>query len=129
MDKANFEIVGNVGKIEIKTFGKTGKLATLSVATSERWKTEDGTQKDRTHWHRVTVFAPTLIARIETMVQKGTRVRLLGRIRPSSCDDDQGRTRYVIEFVLGPFAELEILARAKPKAESADAELPMEVAA
>ena len=52
MDKANFEIVGNVGKIEIKTFGKTGKLATLSVATSERWKTEDGTQKDRTYWHR-----------------------------------------------------------------------------
>ena len=47
MDKANFEIVGNVGKIEIKTFGKTGKLATLSVATSERWKTEDGTQMRR----------------------------------------------------------------------------------
>ncbi|WP_157893425.1 single stranded DNA-binding domain-containing protein [Aquidulcibacter paucihalophilus] len=53
MDKANFEIVGNVGKIEIKTFGKTGKLATLSVATSERWKTEDGTQKDRTHSHEM----------------------------------------------------------------------------
>ena len=61
MDKANFEIVGNVGKIEIKTFGKgksAGKLATLSVATSERWKSEDGTQKDRTYWHRVTVFRP-----------------------------------------------------------------------
>jgi len=41
MDKANFEIVGNVSKIEIKTFGKTGKLANLSVATSERWKTEE----------------------------------------------------------------------------------------
>ncbi|WP_085338135.1 single-stranded DNA-binding protein [Aquidulcibacter paucihalophilus] len=131
MDKANFEIVGNVGKIEIKTFGKTGKLATLSVATSERWKTEDGTQKDRTHWHRVTVFAPAIIARIETMVQKGTRVRLLGRIRPSSYDDDQGRTRYVIEFVLGPFSELEVLARGKAKAEGPDteADLPMETAA
>jgi single-strand DNA-binding protein len=36
-----------------------------------------------------------------------------------------------IEFVLGPFAELEVLARAKPKAdaEPADAELPMEAAA
>uniref|UniRef100_UPI0012FF82C7 single-stranded DNA-binding protein n=1 Tax=Aquidulcibacter paucihalophilus TaxID=1978549 RepID=UPI0012FF82C7 len=60
-------------------------------------------------WHRVTVFAPAIIARIEAMVQKGTRVRLLGRIRPSSYDDDQGRTRYVIEFVLGPFSELEVL--------------------
>jgi single-strand DNA-binding protein len=129
MDKANFEIVGNVGKVEIKTFGKTGKLATLSVATSERWKTEDGASREKTYWHRVTVFAPALIARIEAMVQKGSRVRLLGRIRPSSYDDDKGRTRYVIEFVLGPFAELEVLARAKPKAETADAKLPMEVAA
>ncbi|MFN9073002.1 MAG: single-stranded DNA-binding protein [Hyphomonadaceae bacterium] len=131
MDKANFEIVGNDGKIEIKTFGKTGKLATLSVATSERWKTEDGTQKDRTHWHRVTVFAPALIARIETMVQKGTRVRLLGRIRPSSYDDDQGRARYVIEFVLGPFSELEVLARGKAKTDATSTEtgLPMEEAA
>jgi single-strand DNA-binding protein len=131
MDKANFEIVGNVGKIEIKTFGKTGKLATLSVATSERWKTEDGTQKDRTNWHRVTVFAPALITRIETMVQKGTRVRLLGRIRPNSYDDDQGRTRYVIEFVLGPFSELEVLARGKAKAEGSgtEADLPMETTA
>jgi single-strand DNA-binding protein len=132
MDKANFEIVGNVGKIEIKTFGKAGgKLATLSVATSERWKTEDGTQKDRTYWHRITVFSPTIIARIESMVQKGTRVRLIGRIRPGSYDDDKGRTRYVIEFVLGPFSELEILARgkAKPDAANEETELPMEEAA
>ena len=131
MDKANFEIVGNVGKIEIKTFGKTGKLATLSAATSERWKTEDGTQKERTSWHRVTVFAPAIIARIETMVHKGTRVRLLGRIRPGSYDDDQGRTRYVIEFVLGPFSELEVLARGKAKTDATSTEtgLPMEVAA
>jgi single-strand DNA-binding protein len=134
MDKANFEIVGNVGKIEIKTFGKGktgGKLATLSVATSERWKSEDGTQKDRTYWHRITVFSPNIIARIESMVQKGTRVRLIGRIRPGSYDDDKGRTRYVIEFVLGPFSELEILARgkARPDAANEETELPMEEAA
>jgi hypothetical protein len=45
--------------------------------------------------------------------------------------DDKGRTRYVIEFVLGPFSELEILARgkAKPEAEHANEELPMEEAA
>ena len=90
-----------------------------------------GKAGDKTFWHRVTVFAPALSARIEAMVQKGSRVRLLGRIRPGSYDDDKGRTRYVIEFVLGPFSELEILARAKPKAdaEPADAELPMEAAA
>ena len=120
MDKANFEIVGNVGKVEIKSFGKggDGKLATLSIATSERWKTEDGDTREKTYWHRVTVFAPDLIARIEAMVQKGTRVRMLGRIRPGSYEDGKGQTRYVIEFVLGPFSELEVLTRAKPRAEA-----------
>ena len=116
------------GKVEIKTFGKTGKLATLSVATpvifGSRWKTEDGASREKTDWHRITVFAPRgvsgLIARIETMVQKGTRVRMLGRPGDprASGADEQGRTRpkrlFVIEFVLGPFAELEILARGKP---------------
>jgi hypothetical protein len=45
--------VWRVGKTLIKTFGKgktAGKLATLSVATSECWKSEDGTQKDYTYW-------------------------------------------------------------------------------
>ena len=65
------------------------------------------------------------------MVQKGTRVRLIGRIRPGSYDDDKGRTRYVIEFVLGPFSEMEVLARgkAKPDAANEETELPMEEAA
>jgi single-stranded DNA-binding protein len=56
------------------------------------------------------------------MVQKGTRVRIVGAIRPGSYEDDKGRTRYVIEFVVGPFGELEVLARGKP------AELAIEAA-
>lgn len=122
MDKASFDIVGNIGKIEIKTFAKDRRMATLSVATSERWKREDGSKAEKTFWHRITVFAPALVDRIEAMVQKGTRVRLVGAIRPGSYEDDKGRTRYVIEFVVGPFGELEVLARGKP------AELAIEAA-
>jgi single-strand DNA-binding protein len=49
----------------------------------------------------------------------------------SLLSDNQHRTRYVIEFVLGPFSELEILARGKAKADAdnANEELPMEEAA
>jgi single-stranded DNA-binding protein len=63
------------------------------------------------------------------MVQKGTRVRLLGRIRLSSYDDDQGRTRYVIEFVTGPFSELEVRGKAKVDGSGTEADLPIETAA
>ena len=114
MDRAQFEIVGNVGKIEIKEI-KNGKLAILSVATSERWKREDGEWTEKTYWHRVAVFPAAKVARIEALVQKGTRVRLVGQIRPGSYDDNTGRTKYVVEFVVGPFGDFEVLARGKPR--------------
>ena len=122
MDKAQFEIVGNVGKIEIKDI-KNGKLAILSVATSERWKREDGEWTEKTYWHRVAVFPAAKVARIETLVQKGTRVRLVGQIRPGSYEDNTGRTKYAVEFVVGPFGDFEVLARGKPR-EQAESDEP-----
>jgi single-strand DNA-binding protein len=115
MDKAAFEIIGNVGSVEIKAIKGGKKLAVLSVATSERWKRENGDWAEKTLWHRVAVFPGPKVERIEAQVQKGTRVRLVGQVRPSSYDDAKGITRYTIEFVVGPFGDVEILARAKPR--------------
>ena len=119
MDKASFEIVGNVGKVELKDIKGGKKIAILSVATSERWKREDGANggewAERTYWHRVAVFPPGKVERIEAQVQKGTRVRLTGQVRPSSYENDKGQTRYVIEFVVGPVGDLEVLARGKAR--------------
>ncbi|MFZ2030987.1 MAG: single-stranded DNA-binding protein [Vitreimonas sp.] len=118
MDKASFEIVGNVGKIEIKNVKGNKKIAVISVATSERWKRDNGEWSEKTYWHRIAVFAPAKVERIETMVQKGTRVRLVGQIRPGSYENDQGHTRYVVEFVIGPFGDIEVLSRGKPREEA-----------
>jgi single-strand DNA-binding protein len=120
MDRATFEIVGNVGKTEIKDVKGGKRIAILSVATSERWKRDDGEWSEKTYWHRIAVFAAAKVERIETMVQKGTRLRLVGQIRPGSYEDDKGRTRYVVEFVIGPFGDVEVLARAKPRDEGVD---------
>jgi single-strand DNA-binding protein len=115
MDKAAFEIIGNVGSVEIKAIKGGKKLAVLSVATSERWKRDNGDWAEKTLWHRVAVFSGPKVERIEAQVQKGTRVRLVGQVRPASYDDAKGVTRYTVEFVVGPFGDVEILARAKPK--------------
>jgi single-strand DNA-binding protein len=125
MDKAAFEIIGNVGSVEIKAIKGGKKLAVLSVATSERWKRENGDWAEKTLWHRVAVFPGPKVERIEAQVQKGTRVRLVGQVRPSSYDDAKGVTRYTVEFVVGPFGDVEILARAKPRESDAQ---PTEVA-
>jgi single-strand DNA-binding protein len=115
MDKASFEIVGNVGKVEIKDIKGGKKIAILSVATSERWKRDNGEWSEKTYWHRIAVFAPAKVSLVEGAVQKGTRVRLTGQVRPSSYENDKGQTRYVIEFVVGSFGDLEVLARGKAK--------------
>jgi single-strand DNA-binding protein len=121
MDKAAFEIIGNVGSVEIKPIKGGKKLAVLSVATSERWKRDNGDWAEKTLWHRVAVFPGPKVERIEAQVQKGTRVRLVGQVRPSSYDDAKGVTRYTVEFVVGPFGDVEILARAKPREAEAPA--------
>ncbi len=119
MDKAAFEIIGNIGSVEIKAIKGGKKLAVLSVATSERWKRDNGANggewAEKTLWHRVAVFPGPKVERIEAQVQKGTRVRLVGQVRPASYDDAKGVTRYTVEFVVGPFGDVEILARAKPQ--------------
>ncbi len=115
MDRASFEIVGNVGGLEFKNTKGGKRIAILSVATSERWKRDDGEWAEKTYWHRIAVFTSAKVDRLEALVQKGSRVRLIGQIRPGSFEDDKGQTRYVVEFVIGPFGEVEVLARAKPR--------------
>ena len=122
MDRASFELIGNVGKLEIKPTKGDKKLAIVSIATSERWKAENGDWNEKTYWHRVAVFAPAKVTLIENAVQKGTRLRLVGQIRPGSWEDERGNTRYSVEFVVTGFGEVEILARGKPKAEAASEE-------
>jgi single-strand DNA-binding protein len=124
MDRASFELIGNVGSLEIKPIKDNKKLAIISLATSERWKPEGGDWNERTYWHRVAVFAPNKVKLIESAVQKGTRLRLVGQIRPGSWEDERGQTRYSVEFVVTGFGEVEILARGKPKAEAAAEEAP-----
>ena len=121
MDRASFELIGNVGKLEIKPIKDGKKLAIISLATSERWKLESGDWNEKTYWHRVAVFAPAKVALIQAAVQKGTRLRLVGQIRPGSWEDERGNTRYSVEFVVTGFGEVEILARGKPKAEAGPA--------
>ncbi len=121
MDRSQFELIGNVGRIEFKDTQSKKKFAILSIATSERWKPEKGDWTEKTYWHRVVVFAPAKVALIEAAAKVGTRMRLVGQIRPSSWEDERGATRYSIEFVVTGSGDAEILARGKPRETEAEA--------
>lgn len=91
-------LIGNVGKDpEIKTFASGNKVASITLATSERYKDRNGEQKEETEWHSVQAFGK-LADVVERFVHKGSLLYLDGKIRTRSYEAD-GRTMYRTEIL------------------------------
>ena len=91
-------LIGNVGKDpEIKTFASGNKVASITLATTERYKDRNGNQKEDTEWHSVQVFGK-LADIVERFVHKGSLLYVEGKIRTRSYESD-GRTIYKTEIV------------------------------
>ena len=98
-------IIGNLGQDpEIRTFENGGRVANLSVATSEHWKDkQSGERQERTQWHRVVVFNDGLVTVCENYLSKGALLFLSGQIETRKFTDQSGAERYVTEIVLRPY--------------------------
>jgi len=108
-------LIGNVG--QDPTFHKmTGdaQLAKFSVATSRKWKDKaTGDKKEETSWHNIVVFSPYIVALVEKMVQKGTRVYVEGELKTRTYMKDDEK-KYITEIILPQVkGELMIIARGK----------------
>lgn len=105
-------LVGNVGKDpEVRAMQNGDKVASFSLATSERWKDKNtGERKERTEWHNVVVFNEGLVRVVEQFVKKGSRLYVEGAIQTRKWQDKDGRDRYSTEVVLQRFrGEIQLL--------------------
>ena len=95
-------LVGNVGNDpEIRTFGNGGKVANLSLATSENWRDkQSGEKKEKTEWHRIAVFNDGLVGVIERYVKKGSKLYIEGKLQTRKWTDNNGQDKYTTEIVL-----------------------------
>ena len=95
-------LIGNVGQDpEIRYTGdvnNSAKVATLRIATTERFRGRDGNPQEHTEWHSVVVWRNTADV-VEKYVKKGTQLYIEGRLRTRSWDDQNGNKRYVTEIV------------------------------
>lgn len=97
-------LIGNVGSDpEIKTMQNGNKIANFSLATSERWKAKDGSQQEKTEWHRITIWNENLVRVVENFVKKGSKLYLEGQIETRKWQDQNGNDRYSTEIVLKQF--------------------------
>jgi single-strand DNA-binding protein len=98
-------LVGNLGKDpEVRTFQNGGRVANLTVATSENWKDKNtGERKERTEWHRVVIMNEPLIKVAENYLKKGAKVYVEGQLETRKWQGQDGKDNYSTEVVLRPY--------------------------
>jgi single-strand DNA-binding protein len=87
-------LVGNLGaKPEIRYTPSGVPMAKFSVATTERWGTdESGQRKEHTEWHRCVAWRK-LAEIVGQFLDKGTKVYLEGKIRRNEYTGQDGVKR------------------------------------
>jgi single-strand DNA-binding protein len=99
-------LIGNLGKDpEVRSFQSGGRVANLTIATSETWKDKtSGGRKERTEWHRVAIHTDGLVGVAEKYLKKGSKVYIEGKLETRKWTDREGHDSYTTEIVLRPYA-------------------------
>ena len=107
-------LVGNVGRNpEIRTTQDGRKIASFSVATSDKWKDKESNFREKTEWHRVVVLSEGLVSIIERYLKKGNRIYIEGMLQTRRWMDKENIERFSTEVILQGFNnKLEILEKA-----------------
>ena len=92
-------IVGNLGQDpEVRQFDNGNKMATINVATSERWTDKQtGEQREHTEWHRI-IFNNRLAEIVGQYMRKGSSIYVEGSLRTRKWTDNNGQDRYTTEI-------------------------------
>lgn len=99
-------LVGNVGRDpEIRYLdgnsqnGQSTKVATFTLATSERYRDRNGNLQENTEWHNIVAWRQSADV-CERFVRKGTQLFIEGKLRTRSYTDQQGVKKYTTEIAV-----------------------------
>ena len=86
-------LIGNVGQDpQIRTAGEN-KVASLTLATTEKRKDKTGNVISETEWHNVVIWGK-LADVVEKYVSKGSQLYVEGKIKTEKYTDKEGTDRY-----------------------------------
>jgi len=93
-------ILGNLGADPVLRYSQDGKpFASFSVATTEKWKSKDGENKEHTEWHRISAIGKQAEL-VSEYLKKGSKVYLEGKIKTRKFKDDDGIEKYAVEIIM-----------------------------
>ena len=92
-------LIGNLGADVVTRYTKTQVVvATFRIATTERWKDNEGKPQESTEWHSIIAFG-RLAEICSEYLSKGSRVYLEGRLQTRKWLDAEGVTRFTTEII------------------------------
>ena len=95
-------LIGNVGRDpEVRYLdGNSGnaKVATFTLATTERYRDRNGETRENTEWHNIVAWRGNADV-AERFIKKGTQLYIEGRIRTRTWDDQSGNKRFTTDIV------------------------------
>jgi single-strand DNA-binding protein len=98
-------LIGNLGRDpEIRSLGSGDRVASFSIATSESWRDRaTGERREKTEWHRISIFNDNLVKVAENYLRKGSKVYIEGALQTRKYTDASGAERTATEIVLQKF--------------------------
>lgn len=92
-------LVGNLGQDpELRNTANGQAVATLRVATTDKYKDKEGTLQERTEWHTVVVWGRDA-ENVNKYCKKGKQLYIEGRLQTRKWQDKEGKDRYSTEVV------------------------------
>lgn len=91
-------LIGNIGKDpEIKTLQNGRKFVSFSLATSKRYRDNNGEQKEETTWHNIVIWGKAAETFEQLGIGKGISLFIDGELVNRSWTDNQGAKRSITE--------------------------------
>lgn len=93
-------LIGNLGADAELRYTNSGQpVASMRLATSEKWQGKDGQQQERTDWHSLTLWGKRAEA-LAKYLTKGSRIVVAGRIQYRQWEDRDGNKRWSTDIVV-----------------------------
>lgn len=87
---------------EVITLKEGRKRVQFSLATTESYKNQSGEWVKDTTWHKIVMWNK-LADQAVTLIKKGTRVSLFGKLVNHNYTDDKGNKRLSVEIFANSF--------------------------
>ncbi|GBE29608.1 MAG TPA: single-stranded DNA-binding protein [Bacteroidetes bacterium] len=96
-------LIGNLGKDPEMSYTPSGVAVTkVSLATTKKWTSGDGTKREQTEWHNL-VFWRRSAEVANEYLRKGSKIYVDGEINYRSWEGNDGQKKYATDIVVNNF--------------------------